>query len=111
MQRLYFHLENEQEVRFRDNDTVPEIVRRLNPDETMFIQWLLNNRYDEQGRDQNFVKYSTKYHWDASTRCWFHRKNVLMLLAEWSMHIPLLGSVFTCGFCYICDRTNRFLGH
>ncbi|KAL8122219.1 hypothetical protein AgCh_018822 [Apium graveolens] len=28
VQRLYFHLENKQEVRFHDNDTVPEIVRK-----------------------------------------------------------------------------------
>ncbi|XP_074346335.1 uncharacterized protein LOC141685109 [Apium graveolens] len=47
VQRLYFHLENEQEVRFRDNETLPEVVRRVDPDGTMFIQWMLNNRYDE----------------------------------------------------------------
>ncbi|XP_074328022.1 uncharacterized protein LOC141665933 [Apium graveolens] len=44
VQRLYFHLESEQEVRFRDNETLPEIVRRVDPDGTMFIQWLMNNR-------------------------------------------------------------------
>lgn len=29
VQRVYFHLENEQEVRFRDNETLPEVVRRV----------------------------------------------------------------------------------
>ncbi|XP_074355017.1 uncharacterized protein LOC141693724 [Apium graveolens] len=51
VQRLYFHLENEQEVRFRDNETLPEVVRMVDPDGTMFIQWMLKNRYDALGQD------------------------------------------------------------
>lgn len=37
MQHLFFHLENEHVVRFRDNETLPEVVRRVDPDGTMFI--------------------------------------------------------------------------
>lgn len=72
--RLYFHLENEQVVRVCDNDNISEIVRRLDLDGTMFIQWLLNNRYDEQGHDLTFIKYPTKYRRDYFTKCWFRRK-------------------------------------
>lgn len=61
MQRLFFHLENEQEVRFRDDEILPEVVRRVDPDGTMFIQWLLNNHHDDLGRDLPFVKYPTKF--------------------------------------------------
>ncbi|KAL8121432.1 hypothetical protein AgCh_018235 [Apium graveolens] len=68
VQRLYFHLENEQEVRFRDNETLPEVVRRVDPDGTMFIQWMLNNRYDELGQDLTFIKYPIKFRWDAASK-------------------------------------------
>ncbi|XP_074323314.1 uncharacterized protein LOC141660246 [Apium graveolens] len=74
VQRLYFHLENEQEVRFRDNETLSEVVRRVDPDDTIFIQWMLSNRYDNLGHDLTFIKYPTKFCWDASAKCWFRRK-------------------------------------
>ncbi|XP_074342253.1 uncharacterized protein LOC141679735 [Apium graveolens] len=44
VQPLYSHLENEQEVRFRDNETLLEVVHRVDPDGTMFIQWMLSDR-------------------------------------------------------------------
>ncbi|XP_063942080.1 uncharacterized protein LOC108218842 isoform X3 [Daucus carota subsp. sativus] len=94
VQRLYFHLENEQEVRFRDDDTVPQIVRRLDPDGTMFIQWLLNNRYDEQGRDLTFVKYPTKYRWDASAKRWFRRKKHIDVVGRMVYAHPASGERF-----------------
>ncbi|KAL8116118.1 hypothetical protein AgCh_022568 [Apium graveolens] len=67
IQRLYFHLKNEQEVRFYDDDTLPEVLDRVRPDDTMFIQWLLNNRRDETGRDLTFVRYPTRFRWDNSS--------------------------------------------
>ncbi|WOG82236.1 hypothetical protein DCAR_0101398 [Daucus carota subsp. sativus] len=62
------------EVRLRDNETLPEVVWRVDPDGTMFIQWMLNNRNDELGRDLTFIKYPTKFRWDASAKRWFRRK-------------------------------------
>ncbi|XP_074342273.1 uncharacterized protein LOC141679760 [Apium graveolens] len=61
VQRLYFHLESEQEVRFRDNETLLEIVCQVDPDGIMFIQWLMNNRCEELGRDLTFVKYPLNF--------------------------------------------------
>lgn len=54
VQRLFFHLEDEQKVRFRDDESLPQVLGRYKPDATMFIQWLLNNRRDESGRDLTF---------------------------------------------------------
>lgn len=61
VQCLYFYLENEQEVRFRDNETLPKLVRRVDHNGIMFIQWMMNNRCDKFGRDVTFIKYSTKF--------------------------------------------------
>ncbi|XP_074356465.1 uncharacterized protein LOC141696184 [Apium graveolens] len=62
------------EVRFRDNETLSEVVHRVDPDGTMFIQWMLSNRYDNLGHNLTFIKYPTKFRWDASAKHWFRQK-------------------------------------
>lgn len=68
MQCLYFHLEIEQEVRFHNIESLPQVILRVDPDGTLFIQWMLNNRYNDLGSDLKFIKYPTKFRWDASAR-------------------------------------------
>lgn len=68
VQRLYFHLENEQEVKFRDNETLPDVVRLTDLDGTILIQWLINNRLDPRGLQLTFVKYPTRYRWETSEK-------------------------------------------
>lgn len=94
VQHLYFHLENEQEIRFRDNETLPQVVRRIDPDGTMFIQWLLNNRVDESGRELTFIKYPTKYRWDASAKRWFRRKQNIDVVGRMVYAHPASGERF-----------------
>lgn len=36
--KLVFHLENEQQVCFRDNESLPVVMGRINPEGTMFVQ-------------------------------------------------------------------------
>ncbi|KAL8106856.1 hypothetical protein AgCh_023594 [Apium graveolens] len=81
-------------VRFRDNDTISEIVRRPDPDRTMFIQWLLNNRCDDEGHDLTFVKYPAKYRWDALAKCWFRRKKNLDVVGRMVYAHPASGERF-----------------
>ncbi|KAL8112229.1 hypothetical protein AgCh_019791 [Apium graveolens] len=77
VQRLFFHLEDEQEVRFRDDDSLPQILGRIRPDGTIFVQWLLNNRRDESGHDLIFVRYPTRYRWDNAGKFWArHKQNI-----------------------------------
>lgn len=74
VQRLFFHLEDEHEVRFRDDDSLPEILGRIRPHGTIFVQWMLNNRRDESGRDLIFFRYLTRYRWDNAGKFWAQRK-------------------------------------
>ena len=94
VQCLYFHLENEQEVRFRDAETLLEVVRRVYPDGTMFIQWLINNMCDELGRDLTFIKYPTKFRWDASAKRWFCRKQNIDVVGHMVYAHPASGERF-----------------
>lgn len=43
VQRLYFHLENEQDVHFRENETLPAVLKRTDVDGTLFVQWMCSN--------------------------------------------------------------------
>ncbi|KAL8132735.1 uncharacterized protein LOC141714174 [Apium graveolens] len=74
VQRLYFHLEDEQEVLFRDDEALPQIIGRFRPDSSMFVQWLLNNRRDESGIDLTYVRYPVRYRWDNAGKFWAARK-------------------------------------
>lgn len=94
VQRLYFHLENELEVIFRDNETLPQVVDRTDPDRTMFVQWLLNNRYDEMGRYLTFVTYPKHYRWDASARRWFRRRQNVHVVGRMVYAHPASGERF-----------------
>lgn len=94
VQRLYFHLENEQEVRFRDNETLPQVVRRTDPDGTMLIQWLINNRLDPRGIHLPFVKYPTMYRWEASEKRWYRRQQKVAVVGRMVAAHPSSGERF-----------------
>ena len=94
VQRLYFHLENEQEVMFRDNESLPEVVNRVDPDGTMFVQWLLSNRYDESGRHPTFVTYPKYYRWDLSAKRWFRRRQNVSVVGRMVYAHPASGERF-----------------
>lgn len=60
----------------------------------MFIQWLFNNRYDEQSRGLTFVKFPTKYRWDASAKRWFRRKKNIDVVGRMVYAHPAFGERF-----------------
>ncbi|WOG89434.1 hypothetical protein DCAR_0208672 [Daucus carota subsp. sativus] len=94
VQRLFFHLEDEQEVRFQDNESLPEILGRFRPDASMFVQWLLNNRRDEAGRDLTYVKYPKKYRWDNAGKYWARRKQKIDVVGRMVYAHPASGERF-----------------
>lgn len=94
VQRLYFHLEDEQEVRFHDNDSLPEVVDKVNRDSSMFVQWLISNRRDETGRDLTFVKYPTRYRWDSGGKFWARRRQNVSVIGRMVYAHPASGERF-----------------
>ncbi|XP_074374416.1 uncharacterized protein LOC141714820 [Apium graveolens] len=94
VQRLFFQLEDEQEVRFRDDDSLPEILGRIRPDGTMFVQWLLNNHRDESGHDLTFVRYPTRYRWDNAGKFWAQRKQNINVVGRMVYVHPASGERF-----------------
>ena len=94
VQRLFFHLEDEQEVRFQDNESLPEILGRFRQDASMFVQWLLNNRRDEAGRDLTYVKYPKMHRWDNAGKYWARRKQKIDVVGRMVYAHPASGERF-----------------
>ncbi|KAK2980236.1 hypothetical protein RJ640_026532 [Escallonia rubra] len=43
VQRLSYHLENEQSITFRESESLPRVLKRTDPNSTMFVQWMKAN--------------------------------------------------------------------
>ncbi|XP_074371907.1 uncharacterized protein LOC141712757 isoform X3 [Apium graveolens] len=84
----------DEEVKFCDNETLPEVVRRVDPDGTMFIQWMLNNHFDSLGHNLTFTKYPTKFRWDSSAKRWFRRKQNVNVVGRMVYAHPASGERF-----------------
>lgn len=98
VQRLYFYLENEQKVRFHDKETLLEVVRRVDPDGTMFIKWMLNNQCDELGRDLTLLNTLQSFVGMYLLKVGFVESKMSMLLDVWSMLTQPLENDSTCGY-------------
>lgn len=68
--KLTFHLENQQHVCFKENETLPTILRKLHPDATMFIQWFEINKRYSCGRTLPYIQFPEKFNWDNKSKLW-----------------------------------------
>lgn len=84
VQRLQFHLENEQVVVFPDSTDLEKIVYHPGIEKTMFTEWMTANRLHEDAHDLTYAEFPTKWTWHAKDKEWrkrggekINRKNLL----------------------------------
>lgn len=70
VQRLQFHLENEQVVVFPDSTDLEKIVYRPGVEKTMFTEWMTANRLHEDAHDLTYAEFPTKWTWHAKDKEW-----------------------------------------
>ncbi|KAL3627784.1 hypothetical protein CASFOL_029147 [Castilleja foliolosa] len=70
---LAVHLENMQNVTFRENMKLQAIIRNPSFGKTTLTQWMDRNKRDESGRDLTYVNYSTRYWWCRNAMSWLSR--------------------------------------
>jgi hypothetical protein len=63
VERLNFHLENDQQVIFPDSTDVRKIVRRKGIKETKFTEWMETNKHSDEARQLTYVDFPTKWVW------------------------------------------------
>lgn len=74
VQRLTFHLPNEQTVFFDDDDNIEDVIWKAQHFDTMFLAWFAANRTYTEGRDLTYSEFPSKFVWNAKDRVWQPRK-------------------------------------
>ncbi|XP_057250038.1 uncharacterized protein LOC125496641 [Beta vulgaris subsp. vulgaris] len=74
VERLSFHLPDEQTVLFTDDADVEEVLERPHIEKTKFLSWMECNKEHAEARELSYVEFPTKFVWQARTREWTSRK-------------------------------------
>ncbi|XP_019166702.1 PREDICTED: uncharacterized protein LOC109162455 [Ipomoea nil] len=74
VERLSFHLPNQQSVIFADDDPVENIVNRPTIAQSMFLEWFEANKTFPETRKMTYAEMPTKVVWKKQLRKWQPRK-------------------------------------
>lgn len=74
VQRLLFHLPNEQGILFKDTERIDAVVERNQELGTMFLAWFEGNKKFEQGRDLTYAEFPSKFVYTKKQRVWQPRQ-------------------------------------
>ncbi|XP_072090563.1 uncharacterized protein [Arachis hypogaea] len=79
VERLSFHLPDEQTVLFEDNDTLQTTINKATIQEAMFIAWFKANATYELARQLTYNDLPTHFVWKQSIRTWEPRKSAQVI--------------------------------
>ncbi|XP_077237222.1 uncharacterized protein LOC143878892 [Tasmannia lanceolata] len=74
VERLQFHLPNEQYVIFNDKDNLYDIMSRPGIRTSMFIKWMQANNKFKDARSLKYVEFPTAWVWNREEKEWHRRK-------------------------------------
>ncbi|XP_019161444.1 PREDICTED: uncharacterized protein LOC109158079 [Ipomoea nil] len=74
VERLSFHLPNQQSVIFADDDPVENILNRPTIAQSMFLEWFEANKTFPEARKMTYAEMPTKFVWKKDLRKWQPRK-------------------------------------
>jgi hypothetical protein len=69
VERLNYHLENEQQVVFHDNASIENIVRKEGVRQTKFTEWMEANKKYPTARELTYGDFPTKFVWHNTQKC------------------------------------------
>ncbi|KAL6567653.1 hypothetical protein OROGR_001321 [Orobanche gracilis] len=71
--RLSFHLENEQNMVFPEDEDIDDVVNRPSVGESQFLRWMDQNKIDEKARGLTYAEFPQHYVWNKEKRRWTKR--------------------------------------
>ncbi|RZB68704.1 hypothetical protein D0Y65_038465 [Glycine soja] len=74
VERLYFHLENQQHVYWTDDQQIGEVQSKNTIKESMFTAWMHSNKIYSYGWDLTYHQYISRFVYVTRKRCWQPRK-------------------------------------
>ncbi|KAL0355673.1 UNVERIFIED_CONTAM: hypothetical protein Sradi_4014200 [Sesamum radiatum] len=75
VERLSFHLSDEQNVIFGDDDQLDDVLNKEGIEKTMFTEWMQMNNVDPSARELTYADFPTKFVWHAKEKKWKKRKS------------------------------------
>lgn len=74
VQRLTFHLPNQQNVGWNQNSNLQTVVERNESIDTMFLAWFTANRKYTEGKNLTYSEFPSRFVYDSKIREWRLRK-------------------------------------
>ncbi|XP_047258389.1 uncharacterized protein LOC124890644, partial [Capsicum annuum] len=73
-ERLAFHLKNEQNVIFSDDDPINDVTNRPSARKSMFLSWFEENKEFLEARELTYAEFLLKFVWKKDSKKWEKRK-------------------------------------
>ena len=70
VQRLSFHIENQQPVVFKDTEYLDNVINRPDIRKTKFTEWMKANELYEEARELTYSEFPTKWVWHKKDKEW-----------------------------------------
>ncbi len=90
VERLQYHLPNQQMVLFDDDDDVQEVATRSAISRTMLTKWFKTNQESEVARSLTFNQFPQQWVWNRKMKQWIMRKRGFAIGRMYYAH-PKLG--------------------
>jgi len=74
VERLSFHLENQQMVIYEDNENLDTVVNKQQQKDTMFTAWMKANIQFPEAKEITYADFPTKFVWKPQIQKWQRRK-------------------------------------
>jgi len=74
VERLNYHLENEQSVTYEDHENIEEVIEKAQGKTTNFLAWMKANEKYHEARTLTYNEFPLKFVWKATDREWTPRK-------------------------------------
>nr|XP_016503039.1 PREDICTED: uncharacterized protein LOC107821146 [Nicotiana tabacum] len=74
VERLSFHLPNNQTVIFSDDDPIDAVVNTPTVKESIFLRWFEANKTFAEARELTYVEFSLKFVWKQNLKRWEKRR-------------------------------------
>ena len=74
VERLSFHLPDQQPIVFEDDDNVEDVLLKPTVKHSQFLQWMELNKTNKLAQTLTYVEFPKKFVWNKQTRKWTRRK-------------------------------------
>ncbi|KAM3218975.1 hypothetical protein P3L10_023506 [Capsicum annuum] len=94
VERLSFHLEDEQYESFSDEDPIENVTDKSTVRESQFLSWFEANKKFSEARDLTYTEFPLKFWWDRSSKRWERRKNSAFSIGRIFFVTPGSGEIY-----------------